>query len=279
MKRLQKIDETVKRFDPRLYFFIANIMKTLLYTILFLLLGVNLAAQEIVGPERVTPGSLAAFTAPPEVDGASWCLIPNEPQGCFQIDTSSQKLYFASPIEGRYTIIAALIVEGKPLLISKTFTNGKDDAIPPIPTPNPPDTLESWIKTNLPELVKSTNITKEREVIANCFEQTAAKIGIIIKTPQNAQTQLRLTLVSSLAKSSRTAVNDWQLFLEQLGEQLTKELSAKINDINEIKRIFNVVANAIREPKPMASLPESFPTPENCPTCRPTSPFRFLQAL
>ena len=261
-------------------------MKTLFYTILFLLLGVNLSAQEIVGPERVAPGSLATFAVPSDMDDASWCLIPNEPQGCFQVDSSSQKIYFASPVEGRYTIMAAMVVEGKPLLISKTFTNAKGDAKPspeprpqPTPTPNPPDSLESWIKTSLPELVKSSNIAKERELIANCFEQTAAKIDATIKTPQNSQTQLRLAIVSSLAKSSKTAVKDWQLFLEQLGEQLTKELDVRINDLDEIKRVFNTVANAIKEPKSMALLPESFNTPRNCPTCRPSPPFRLFQAF
>ena len=253
-------------------------MKTLFYTILFLLLGVNLVAQEIAGPERVTPGLLATFAAPSDMGDASWCLIPNEPEGCFQVDTSSQKLYFASPVEGRYTIMAAMIVDGKPILVSKTFTNANDDA-KPTPTPTPPDSLESWIKTNLPELVKSSNLAKERELIANCFEQTATKIGVTIKTPQNAQTQLRLAIVSSLAKSSRTAINDWQLFLEQLSERLTKEFGTKINDTSEIKRIFNAVANAVREPKQMTLLPESVHTPGNCPTCKPASRFRFLQAI
>ena len=259
-------------------------MKTLFYIILLFPLSANLVAQEIVGPERVVPGSLATFGSPDDMGGASWCLIPNEPQGCFQVDTSSQKIYFASPTEGHYTIIAAMVVDGKPLLISKTFTNAKDDTKPspgpdPQPIPNPPDSLESWTKTNIPELVKSTNLAKERELIANCFEQISAKIGVTIKTPQNAQTQLRLAIVSSLAKSSKTAINDWQTFLERLSEQLDKKLGAKVNDLNEIKRVFNVVANAVREPKPMTLLPESFPTPENCPTCRPSSPFRLFQAL
>ena len=257
-------------------------MKTQFYTTLIFLFGVNLAAQEITGPERVTPGSLAAFTVPPETGEASWCLIPNEPQGCFQIDTASQRLYFASPIEGRYTIVAAMTAENKPLLVSKTFINGKGDANPsptPLPPPNPPNTLKSWVKTNLPKLVESANTAKERELVADCFEQVAAKIGVTIKTPQNAQTQIRLAIVSNLAKSSKTAINDWQPFLERLGEQLTKELGVKINDVNEIKRIFNTVAGALREAKPMALLPESFHVSENCPTCRPNSPFRFLQSL
>ena len=261
-------------------------MKTLLLSILTLLFAVDCVGQELTGPENVTLGSLAVFEALDGAGDTSWCLIPNEPTGCFQIDTSSTKFYFASPTEGRYTIIAAMVVDGKPLLVAKTFTNGKENVKPspgpepqPTPTPGPPDSLESWIKTNIPELVKSPNIAKERELIANCFEQVAAKIGTTIKTSQNAQTQLRLAIVSSLAKSSRTAVNDWQTFLEQLSEQLTKELGTKINDLNEIKRIFNAVANAVREPKPMALLPESFSTSENCPTCRPSSPFRFFQAL
>ena len=261
-------------------------MKTLLYIILLFSLSINLAAQEIAGPERVTPGSLATFTAPSEMDGASWCLIPNEPQGCFQVDSSSQKIYFASPVEGRYTIMVAMVADGKPLLVSKTFANAKDDVKPspgpeplPNPKPSPPDSLDSWIKTSIPELIKSTNLAKERELIANSFEQTAAKIGTTIKTPQNAQTQLRLAIVSGLAKSSRTAINDWQPFLEQLGEQLTNELDTKINDLNEIKRVFSAVGNAIREPKSMTLLPESFYTPENCPTCRPSTPFRLFQAL
>ena len=261
-------------------------MKTLLFSILTLLFAVDCVGQELTGPENVTLGSLAVFETLDGGSDTSWCLIPNEPAGCFQIDTSSTKFYFASPVEGRYTIIAATVIDGKPLLISKTFTNGKENVKPspgpeppPTPTPDPPDSLESWIKTNIPELVKSLNIAKERELIANCFEQIAAKIGATIKTSQNAQTQLRIAIVSSLTKSSRTAVNDWQTFLERLGEELTKELGQKINDPNEIKRVFNVVANALREPKPMALLPESFRVMENCPTCKPSSPFRLFQAL
>ena len=233
-------------------------------------------SQELRGPEEIPPGTLAVFEMTPPQE-TSWCLFTGDGRKAeLLVDTASHRIYFASPEPGVFTVVAATVADGKPLLYHKTFRNGKGENQPapaPKPTPDPPDSLETWIKTNLPVLVKSTNLAKERELIANCFEQTAAKIGATIKTPQNAQTQIRLVIVSSLAKSSRTAVDDWQLFLEQLGEQLTNELDTKINDLNEIKRFFNIIANAIREPKPMAL------SPENCPTCRPSTPFRFLQAL
>ena len=73
-------------------------MKTLFYTILIFPFGIDLASQDVVGAGKVALGVLTTFVAPPETGNVSWCLIPNEPQGCFHVDTSSQKLYFASPV-------------------------------------------------------------------------------------------------------------------------------------------------------------------------------------
>ncbi|MCL2120464.1 MAG: hypothetical protein FWH27_18785 [Planctomycetaceae bacterium] len=110
----------------------------------------------------------------------------------FQTDTSTNRLYFATPQQGTYHIIAAIVMDGKPQVLVKTFVNGSGGEVKPLPpippTPNTP--LAEWVKTQLPLLVKSQNMAAERLLVAQCFEQTVQKIdNDTIKTAQNARTQ------------------------------------------------------------------------------------------
>ena len=249
-------------------------MKPQLIFIIFLLCGVNCAAQEITGPDRVTPGSLATFEIEPKQE-ASWCLSPNESPDCWKTDSSSARLYFATPLEGKYTIIAAMIIDGKPVLLSKTFVNGNDDAKPMPPV----SSLKSWITTQMPLLVKNGNLAAENRLVSGCFSQIAKRIDDgNIKTAQNARSQLQITLTTTLAKASPTAVTDWMPFISGLSRELEKELGGKIDDLGAVKMVLQTVSDALESmdfPKTKTATPHTRTLPQvdqttmnDCPNCR-----------
>ena len=181
------------------------------------------AAQQIDGPDKAQAGTLATFEIlPPQL--ADWTITSVETtERIFQTDTSMQRLYFATPQQGTYHIVAAIVIDGKPQVLVKTFVNGNgndndggnDNRVKPLPpVPPTPDTpLAEWIKTQLPLLVKSQNIAVEQVLVAQCFEQTVQKIGNgTIISSQNARTQLQIALTMALAFASDTAIEDWQAF-------------------------------------------------------------------
>jgi hypothetical protein len=238
-------------------------MRTSLLFTCFLLLGALCTAQELTGPNRIPPGTLASFEITPAQEASWHIVIPSG--GTYQVDTGLSKLYFASPECGQYTVIAGIIIDGKPQLLVKTFING-EEGIEPIPIPLPPvplppvSSLEAWIKTQLPVLVKSKNL--ESRLVAECFEQIVRRIDDgNIKTPQNAQTQLQITLTGTLALASPTAVTDWMPFLTELSRQIEKELGEKVNDINTMKTVIQNVGDAMK----------SFELPRNASTAHSIS--------
>jgi len=201
----------------------------------------------LVGPDHVLPGTLASFEIVPEQE-ASWHIVtPSLNAGTHQVDTGLAKLYFASPERGRYTVIAGVVIDGQPELLVKTFFNGEGDG-EPTPIPMPPITsLEAWIKTQLPVLVTSKNLTAESRLVADCFERIVRRIDEgNIKTPQNAQTQLQIALTGTLALASPTAVTEWMPFLTELSQQIEKELGEKINDLAAVREMLRKVTNAVK---------------------------------
>ena len=253
-------------------------MRTHFIFTLFILLGIKCAAQEITGPDLVMPGSLATFEIEPKQE-ASWCLVPNDPADCWKTDSSSARLYFATPLEGKYTIIAAMVIDGKPVLLSKTFTNGNDDA-KPSPTPGPPvSSLESWITTQTPLLVKGGNLAAENRLVSGCFSQIVKRIDAgNIKTAQNARSQLQITLTATLAQASPTAVTDWMPFISGLSRELEKELGNKIDDLDAVKMTLQTVSDALESmgfSKTETTTPRTRTLPQvdqttmnDCPNCR-----------
>ena len=220
-------------------------MRTSLLFTCFLLLGALCTAQELTGPDRIPPGTLASFEIVPAQE-ASWHIVMPS-GGTYQVDTGLSKLYFASPECGQYTVIAGIIIDGKPQLLVKTFING-EEGIEPIPIPLPPvSSLEAWIKTQLPVLVKSKNLAAETQLVADCFEQIVRRIDDgNIKTPQNAQTQLQIALTGTLALASPTAVTDWMPLLTELSRQIEKELGEEINNLAAVREMLRKVANAVK---------------------------------
>ena len=252
------------------------------------------AQSKITGPEQAQAGTLVTFEIlPPQV--VDWTITSVETtERVFQTDTSTQRLYFATPQAGTYHIVAAIVTDGKPQVLAKTFVNGNGGEIKPLPpVPPTPDTpLAEWIKTQLLVLVKSQNVVLEQQLVAQCFEQTVQKIdnGTII-TAQNVRTQLQIALTMELAFASDTAIEDWQLFLTALSQQMANELGDKINDIDAVKDVFKTVAetlatrlqtsnfglqNSSSGPKHETESPK----PQDCLECQPTPftrPFRLFR--
>jgi len=238
-------------------------MRTTLFLTFFLLFSTNSAAQELIGPDFTLPGSLASFEVVPAQE-ASWHIVsPTPSTATYQIDTGSSKFYFASPVQGRYTVIAGIVVDGRPELLVRTFINGAADGeLPPIPfpIPTPPvSTLEAWIKTQLPALVKSENLVAEAKLVAECFEQIVQRIEAEnIRTVQNAQAQLQITLTGTLALASPTAVTEWMPFLTELSRQMERELRDGSTELEEVQKVLQEISDVMRLlPIELPVLPES----------------------
>jgi len=224
-------------------------MRIQLFFIFLLLFGINVTSQELVGPEHALPGGLVSFEIIPAQE-ASWYIVPPASSvNSYQIDTDLSKLYFASPEQGRYTVIAGIIVDGRPELLVKTFFNGEDDAEPlPRPFPIPPtSTLGVWVKTQLPILVKSENLVSETRLVAECFEQVVQRIDAEnIRTVQNAQAQLQISITGTLALASPTAVTDWIPFFTELSQRLETELGHNMTDLVEVRKKLHEIAGAMK---------------------------------
>ena len=221
-----------------------NTMRTSLFSLMFLLFGFYGSAQELVGPDHISSGTLASFEIMPAQE-ASWHIVtPTQATETYQVDTSSSKLYFASPVRGNYTVIAGIVVEGKSELLVKTFANGTEDDDKSRPNVS---SLEIWVKTQTPILVKSKEVAKESRLVADCFEQIVRRIeNENIKTASNAQTQLQIALTATLSQASPTAVTDWLPFLTELSRRLEQELGEKTDDLAEMKRVIQNVGNALK---------------------------------
>jgi hypothetical protein len=256
--------------------------KQILTLALAFLLGACLAERvaaqsQIHGPGQTQPGTLVTFEiTPPQI--ADWTITSVETtEKVFQTDTSTNRLYFATPQTGTYHIVAAIVVDGKPRLITKTLVNGNDGEIKPPPTPPviPDQPLQQWIQTQMSLLVKSQHRDSESRLVAGCFEQIVQKIeNGTIKTAQNARAQLQIALTGTLAMASDTAMDDWHEFLTQLSQQMANELDERVNDIKEVKKIFQTVADAMLslEPSEKIPIPPSFKpnTQGVCPECQRT---------
>jgi len=106
-----------------------NKKQFLVLTLAFLLglcLSKLVAAQtKITGPDQSQAGTLVTFEIiPPQV--ADWTITSVETtERVFQTDTSTNRLYFATPQCGTYHIVAAIVVDGKPQVLAKTFIKDK----------------------------------------------------------------------------------------------------------------------------------------------------------
>ena len=214
-----------------------------------------LFGQKLFGPQQISAGTPAVFEIVPAQE-AAWSITSQDglAEG-FMIDSSESRIYFASPVEGTYTVVAAVIAEKKPRLLSMTFTVGGTKNAPshkpkpaptPAPIPPPDNSLEQWIRTQMPASVKSTSVASESAIVAKCFQKTAYDIRDgTIRTTANALSQLQIRLTAGLALASPTAISGWHDFLTELSDRMTDEMAGDFYDINKVQKVFQNISETI----------------------------------
>ena len=128
----------------------------------------------IDGPKSAGVGELCVFNLTCDEAVADWQIVP---QADFYVDTAKRTFVFSTPRAGNYTIIAATIVEGKPLVLTHACSYGTSPTPWPQPDPQPqpqpdppkPSTLKDWVTQNIPN-----DGRKDTKYLADCFDNAAS---------------------------------------------------------------------------------------------------------
>ena len=82
---------------------------------------------------------------------------------------------------------------------------------------------------------------------AECFEQIVQRIDTEnIRTVQNAQAQLQISITGTLALASPTAVTNWIPFLTALSQRLETELGNNMPNLIEVRKNLHEIADAMK---------------------------------
>lgn len=121
-------------------------------------------AEFITGPLAAEVGELCIFRLNDQNTRADWVVIrqiDKEPPATFYIDSAGSALTFSSNIAAKYTIVAAIVEEGKPRMLQHICQYGMTPNPSPDPRPDPtpepqpePVTLTDWVRQNIPEAGK-----------------------------------------------------------------------------------------------------------------------------
>ncbi len=202
----------------------------------------------IDGPNSAGVGELCVFHLTSEEAIADWQIIP---QAEFYVDTSKRTLVFSTPKAGNYTIIAATIVEDKPLVLTHACRYGGDKVPNPEPKPDPepeppkPLTLKDWVTQNIPNDGK-----KDTKYLAECFDNAASGMERgMIRTVDAAYASVRTC--------TQTKANNkvWATFFDGLAAQVHEKLSG--GNTKDLAALYRQIAQGLRA---------EVTTPENCPT-------------
>ncbi|MCL2305694.1 MAG: hypothetical protein FWC43_10150 [Planctomycetaceae bacterium] len=197
------------------------------------------SAEFIAGPLAASVGELCVFRLSDPGTKADWIIVP--PATCY-IDSSGSSLAFASNVPAKYTIIAAIVEEGVPKILSHICDYGlSPEPTPgPTPTPNPtpipqPANLTEWVTKNIPESGRS-----QAAALASCYEAAAEAIEKnAIRTTEAAFSTLRT------ATQTKIKPDIWGSFLDQLAVKVTEKLDGS-NDVKKLGTIFSEIANGLR---------------------------------
>ena len=220
-------------------------MKSFFVLLLFFFSGTVFSEEmfpEILGPQSASRGNLVVFESP---DPADWCVMPlDKSVGKWSIDTSGRILYFASSEPGHYTVCAAIVVGGRPKILSKIFSNGDaGDDIEVKPQPPDPDDLGAWIRTKTVELSRTKNYSAEKEMFAACFQSIGDGIQQgFVRSAQAARTNLRTCLASKLLTCSTESRKLWTQFLDSLAEEIENRCKKEPNHLPLMKTVYGEIA-------------------------------------
>lgn len=227
---------------------------------------------KLVGPKEARAGQLVVFecistrASNPETSttplagtiqtssspNTDWIVTPIETaSGCWSVDSSGSRLYFASPTAGTFTVIAATSIEGRSMIHSAHFFNGTTPPPEPSPQPQPdplPRNFAEWVKVES-QSVDSPRSSRERSELGACFELILSGIDRgTIKSPQAARTMLRRCWAARSAAIHPESAALWNGFLEKLGERIGTELGAEINKLSAIRSLYAEAAEGLNKP-------------------------------
>lgn len=162
-------------------------MKRLLAIAIVLLLTSSVSAA-LTGATGCKAGELAVVRS--DVD-AVWTVYPQTYSASYAVSDDGKTLYFASPQEGKITVIAASVSDGQPVIDTHVIYNGVEVPAPepsPGPTPEPEkETLESVIKSKAKD-----KDAAELTALAESFELVVDGIDRgTITTPTGARETFR----------------------------------------------------------------------------------------
>lgn len=204
-------------------------------------------AQEpaIVGPTEVDAGRLAVFSIEgPQDAKLVWKVICPDQCELTENDVSipvenNAKLVFASPVPGRYRVLAAVAYAENLYLLDTVLT--VSGAVPPVPPnpPNPPNPgpnppgpnpgpgpapegWTAWAKRAADELIPQPFRAIEGKTIAAALRAVADEIATgKITDARKAREAVRRTIRESL--KTLEAVNRWMVFSDAVDARLDEQ--------------------------------------------------------
>ena len=200
------------------------------------------SAEFIAGPLAASVGELCVFRLNDPGTKADWIIVrqsaSDPPVTCY-IDSSGSSLAFASNIPAQYTIIAAIVEDGEPKILTHICEYGLSPEPSPSPTPTPPPpqpvNLGEWVKQNIPDAGRG-----QCAALASCYESAADGIDKgSIRTTEAAYSTLRT------ATQTKIKPEIWGPFLDQLAIKVTENMAGS-NDTRKLGTIFSEIANGLR---------------------------------
>lgn len=200
------------------------------------------AAEFITGPLAADVGQLCVFRLNDPATRADWIIVPETT--CY-IDSSGSSLAFASNVPSKYSIIAAIVEDGVPKILTHICEYGLQPGPEPSPTPNPDPTpkpnpppivtLKDWVLQNVPDAGKS-----KAAALASCYESAAQGIeNGSIRTQEAAFSVIRT------ASQTKIDIEVWSEFLDGLAEKIVEKLEGD-NDVKVLGTIFSEIADGLK---------------------------------
>ncbi|MBR0239244.1 MAG: hypothetical protein IJQ39_14205 [Thermoguttaceae bacterium] len=191
-------------------------MKRLLAIAIVLLLTSS-ASAALTGATGCKAGELAVIRS--DVD-AVWTVYPQTYSASYAVSDDGKTLYFASPQEGKITVIAASVSDGQPVIDSHIIYNGVEVPSPdpsPEPTPEPEkETLESVIKSEAKD-----KDAAELTALAESFELVVDGIDRgTITTPTGARETFRRVWTEKGTAVKLTALDDLSALISAISSHI-----------------------------------------------------------
>jgi len=230
----------------------------------------------ITGPVVAEVGELCIFNLNDSSIRADWIVIRQTDQESpvsFYIDSSGSALTFSSNVPAKYTIVAAIVENGKPKILRHVclygMTPGPDPSPGPTPgpTPNPepePENLTQWVRQNIPDSGRA-----QAAVLASIYEATADAIERgTIRTQAAAFSSIRANTQAKIKPGT------WDKFLDELADQIQSKLGGSA-EIKPLGTLFREIADGLKT-KPEVSVPLEAvcPDPTGATCQQPTTIWR-----